>query len=268
MRHGPGAIRRSSSRLLLGCVFGVVLLLCADVCLGQPDEQSDGQTTVVHDVFLDGQEHYPDYVFYAYPRDFLRSNALPGNICVPFQAGRPIDINRFNPSAVSRNGGVQVVAVPLSLVLSNGGSPEVSWFDGTTAGVFTSAEKLVGHSRVATLPGDPIRFVTRYNVTLDRGVALSLTVDGPAPRSVQRIRAMPRLSPSTLIRSPVRRSWFWRLVRRINPRNAVFAVGSVGVILALMVVNRRGRTASGDPSSTTPRRGEAEVQAESHRTAR
>jgi hypothetical protein len=253
MRRGPDAIHRSPSRIRawagsLVCVF-VSWLQPADG-FGQTRIVRDGDTNtnVIHDVILEGQDEYPDYVFYAYPRDLRRSDAMAGNICVPFQTDRPVDINRFNPLAVDRNEGVEIVAVPLKFVLKTGGSPDPSWFDGTSDHVFKAREKVIRHPQVVSRQGDPTRYVTRYRLLMDGELSLSLISDAPAPRMRPRAVGVSRLSPAQS-RPPEVESWLVRTLRSIEPRTAIFAIGSLGVVIALVVVNRRGRTVQPAPRS-------------------
>lgn len=126
-----------------------------------------------HRIVLEDLDKQRDHVFYAYPRDLLRSDDVD-NTLVRFGPDGAVNVNAFNPLSVAENDGVNVIAVPRALFDKTRGKAARSWIDGSDPTVLRSKRKLAERPRAVAADGAVTGYTTRYRVDMKNGLDLTL----------------------------------------------------------------------------------------------
>ncbi len=179
--------------------FAVTGLL-AVASASRSDILPPGAKWINHVAKFENIADFPEYVFYAYPRDLDRRR--PGNSSVRVTESGEVVISGFNPLAAG--GGIFLFAVPKKLHGDSESPPAEEWFTGNVAGVLKS--KPLAHAVRTANKSDPRdRIVTTYRIEFKDGLQLAEVTSEELKRTDERV------SPASVVTEDAPRGpqWHW-----------------------------------------------------------
>lgn len=156
---------------LIPCILAVLGLSARADIIGS------GQKWVEHVVEFTNISTFTNYYFLVYPRDLPRG--ITGNSSVGVKDSVVV-LSALNPSAVGRNGGAYLFAVPKDLYARTG-YPHEEWFTNTVPGILKSP-RLVDPIRALPVSDSRQKIITRYRLEGLPDKLDLIRVDSPASK--------------------------------------------------------------------------------------